>query len=230
MKVRDIITEAGIFDKLKTGIKGAVSGYKASSDKRQRERQISGNVVLQDALKAWKKYVADTEQKGQDVTSANYEKHLNNWLGKGWFKLSKPWMGSKPLGDVSNPATSGNVVADYIAQALDDYQAVKEKINAQAKTAGSTSTAGPESDISKTLDPYTQYKFEHPDYPGVNIVVRQGKWYIDRLPPQLRGQVPRDKETKLFPVLQPANIKKFNKYYNDAADMGKVKEEPAVAL
>lgn len=224
MKVRDIITEAGIFDKLKTGIKGAVSGYKASSDKRQR----GGDVVLQDALKAWGKYVADTEKKGQDVTPQNYEKHLNNWLGKGWFKLSKPWVGSSQLGDVSNPATANKAVTDYIAQALDDYQVIKAKINAQAKTT--TGTTDPATDISQTLDPYTQYKFEHPAYPGVNIVVRQGKWYIDRLPTELRGQVPRDKATKLFPVLQPANIKKYNKYYNDAADMGKVKEEPAVAL
>lgn len=229
MKVHDIITEAGVFDKLKSSIKGAVSGYKSSQAARQQERDLASDSVLQDALKSWGNYVADVERKGQDVTPDNYEKHLNNWLGKQWFKLTSPWVGSTRLPDMSNPATANSNVTKYIAQALKDYRNIREKIRAKSSSS-QPAGPGPEDDISKTLDPYTQYKFEHPDYPGVNIIVRQGRWYIDRLPQQLRGQVQRDKETKLFPVLQPSNIKKYNKYYNDAADMGKVKEEPAVAL
>ena len=229
MKVRDVITEAGVFDRLKTGLKGAVSGYKASQEKRQQDRQFSGNMVLQDALKAWDKYVADVERKGQNVTPANYEKHLNNWLGKQWFNMAAPWTLSQRLPDVSNPATSRALVTKYIAQALNDYSTVREKVKAKAADT-EPGRPGPEDDISKTLDPYTQYKFEHPDFPGVNIVVRKGRWYLDKLPAQFRGQVRRDKDTRLFPVLQPANIRKYNKFYNDAADKGQVIEEPAVAL
>lgn len=229
MKVNEIIIEASIFDKLKTGIKGAVSGFKASQTARQQERDLASDVVMQDALKAWDKYVADIESKGQDVTPENYEKHLNNWLGKQWFKLSKPWPSSIKLPDVADPRKSKIVVANYIATALSDYKTVKEKIKSQ-NSIRQDAGPGPEEDISSTLDPYTQYKFEHPEYPGTNIIVRQGRWYLDKLPSNFRGQVRRDKETRLFPVLQPANIRKYNKYYNDAADSGQVIEEPAVAL
>lgn len=86
------------------------------------------------------------------------------------------------------------------------------------------------SDIKDTLKPGTQYRFPNPDYPGTQIIVRDSGWYIDRLPPQLRGQIKRDSATGLYPVLQPTNIKKYNLYYNQAADAGKVKDEPAAAL
>lgn len=86
------------------------------------------------------------------------------------------------------------------------------------------------SDIKDTLDPNMQYRFPNPDYPGTQIIVRNSGWYIDRLPQQLRGQIKRDSSTGLYPVLQPANIKKYNLYYNQAADAGKVKDEPAAAL
>ena len=88
----------------------------------------------------------------------------------------------------------------------------------------------PAADIKDTLDANTQYRFPNPDYPGVQIVVRNNGWFIDRLPPQLRGQIKRDSVTGLYPVLQPANIKKYNQYYNQAADAKRVREEPAAAL
>ena len=109
-----------------------------------------------------------------------------------------------------------------------------EKTNAQHQQLSRELSATPDeekvTDIKDTLDSGIQYRFANPDYPGTQIIVRNTGWYIDKLPQQLRGQIRRDKNTGLYPVLQPANIKKYNLYYNQAADAGKVKEEPAAAL
>lgn len=228
MKVNEVITEAGVFDKLKAGIKGAVSGYTTSQGHRRQQQEIGSDRILRSAVKAWEKYVSDAKIKGQVITPENYEKHLNNWLGKQWFKLKTPWPSTVPFPGVTDSVTTKTAVVKYIAQALADYKATVSRTS--GRDYKQTEEPSPEEDISKTLDPYTQYKFEHPDYPGINVVVRRGKWYLDKLPSTLRGQVQRDKETRMFPVLQPGNIRKFNQYYNDAADMGRVKEEPAVAL
>lgn len=90
--------------------------------------------------------------------------------------------------------------------------------------------AEPEPDISQTLDSYTQYRFRHPEYPGIQIVIRQSGYYLDRLPKGLTGTVKKDKATGLYPVLRQDNIRKYNQYYDVAADMGRVIEEPIAAL
>ena len=87
-----------------------------------------------------------------------------------------------------------------------------------------------EVDISKTLSPTTQYRFLHPEYPGVEIIIRNSGYYLNRLPRSLTGMVKKDKDTGLYPVLRPENIRAINSYYNDAADMGRVVEEPVFAL
>lgn len=89
----------------------------------------------------------------------------------------------------------------------------------------------PAIDIKDTLDDNTQYRFPNPEYPGIQIIVRKSGWYLDQLPADKRGKVNRDKATKLFPVLLPANIARYNRYYDQAADAGKVvREEPTAAL
>ena len=93
-----------------------------------------------------------------------------------------------------------------------------------------TQPAGPEIDISKTVPADTQYKFRNPEVPGGFIIIRQTGYYVDSLPAELKSQVKRDKATGLYPVLRAENIKKYNQYYNAAADANRVKEEPVHAL
>lgn len=97
-------------------------------------------------------------------------------------------------------------------------------------TAPTAPPPQPETDISKTLDNATQYKFLNPDYPGTSIIIRQSGYYIDRLPKVLVGQVKKDPKTGLYPVLRPDTIKKYNAYYDQAADRGQIKQEPIHAL
>ena len=63
-----------------------------------------------------------------------------------------------------------------------------------------------------------------------SIIVRSDGWYLNKLPKSLRGQVQRDKETRLYKVKQPANIQKFNDYYDKAADQKLVIQEPSDLL
>tara|TARA_Y100000389_G_scaffold194973_1_gene225700 strand:+ start:298 stop:828 length:531 start_codon:yes stop_codon:yes gene_type:complete len=97
--------------------------------------------------------------------------------------------------------------------------------------SGEGDTPGP-SNINATLDSTTQYRFPHPLFRAddVDIIVRRDGWYLNKLPKSLRGQVQRDKETRLYRVKQPANIQKFNDYYDKAADQGYVVQEPADVL
>jgi len=89
---------------------------------------------------------------------------------------------------------------------------------------------GPETDISRTVPAGMQYKFQNPDNPGGFIIIRQTGYYVDSLPRNLKGQVRRDKATGLYPVLRPSNIKKYNEYFDKAADAKAVIEEPVHAL
>lgn len=93
-----------------------------------------------------------------------------------------------------------------------------------------TQPAGPEIDISKIVPADTQYKFRNPEVPGGFIIIRQTGYYVDSLPAALKSQVKRDKATGLYPVLRAENIKKYNEYYNAAADANRVREEPVHAL
>ena len=86
-------------------------------------------------------------------------------------------------------------------------------------------------DISKTLpDNETQYRFPYPEEPTIDVIIRQDGYYLTRLPKHLQGQVKKDSKTGLFPVKLSTSISKINKYYDQAAELGKVKEEPVHAL
>jgi hypothetical protein len=102
----------------------------------------------------------------------------------------------------------------------------------QAKNPQPEPDSGPADDVKDIVAPDEQYRFSHPDYPGegINIIVRNTGWYLDKLPQALRGRVKRDSATRLYPVLQPNNIKKYNLYYNQAADANRVRHEPAHSL
>ena len=119
-------------------------------------------------------------------------------------------------------------VATYISNILSNVFSTQDARQTADITAAEP--IGPANDIKDTLDPEMQYRFPHPDYPGTQIIVRSSGWYIDKLPVELRGQVRRDKTTGLYPVLQPNNIKKYNLFYNQAAENNQVREEPAAAL
>lgn len=122
-------------------------------------------------------------------------------------------------------------MAYSLNQALDAVGGKTAKPATGAK--GSTSAAaGPaETDISKTVEPGMQYKFPNPEDPTINIIIRNGGYYYDRLPPDLRGgQVKRDKATGLYPVTRPDNINKINAWYDRLADRNRVIHEPISAL
>lgn len=86
----------------------------------------------------------------------------------------------------------------------------------------------PVTDISKTVPPGRQFRFQNPDFPGSYIIIRQDGYFQDKIPKNLNGQI--KKVNGLYPVLRPDNIKKYNVYYDQAADAGRVKEEPVHAL
>jgi hypothetical protein len=90
--------------------------------------------------------------------------------------------------------------------------------------------AGPARDIRQTLEPGKQYRFQNPENPGTFIIIRPDGYFVDKLPKQLIGTVKKDRITGLFPVLRDENIQKYNSYYNQAADAGRVIEEPVHAL
>lgn len=116
-------------------------------------------------------------------------------------------------------------------QAQAQQQAARQmKINPARSTSEPTQPAGPEIDISKIVPADTQYKFRNPEVPGGFIIIRQTGYYVDSLPAALKSQVKRDKATGLYPVLRAENIKKYNQYYNAAADANGVREEPVHAL
>ena len=106
----------------------------------------------------------------------------------------------------------------------------------QAQTAPtqppvSTAPTQPINDISKTLpNNETQYRFPYPEEPTIDVIIRQDGYYLTRLPKHLQGQVKKDSKTGLFPVKLSTSISKINKYYDQAAELGKVKEEPVHSL
>lgn len=105
------------------------------------------------------------------------------------------------------------------------------KTQKSTKTGAVPSAAAAETDISKTVEPGMQYKFANPEDPTINIIIRNSGYYYDRLPPELRGgQVKRDKDTGLYPVTRPDNIKKINAWYDQLADRRRVIHEPISAL
>jgi hypothetical protein len=111
-------------------------------------------------------------------------------------------------------------------------QELNDLASGEVDTTGQATPGNPNYDVNATLDNTTQYRFPHPLFRAddVDIIVRRDGWYLNKLPKSLRGQVQRDKETRLYRVKQPANIQKFNDYYDKAADQGYVVQEPADVL
>lgn len=92
----------------------------------------------------------------------------------------------------------------------------------------------PAEDIKDTLPDGKQYRFPHPSYSGVEIIIRKTGYYLTDLPAAYAGRVGKDK-TGLYPVLRPANIQRIQSYYDKAAsyppgDPRGVKEEYIAAL
>jgi hypothetical protein len=111
-------------------------------------------------------------------------------------------------------------------------KAIQDVDSGEVDATKQTVSGNPNYDVNATLDNTTQYRFPHPLFRAddVDIIVRRDGWYLNKLPKSLRGQVQRDKETRLYRVKQPANIQKFNDYYDKAADQGYVVQEPADVL
>lgn len=128
-----------------------------------------------------------------------------------------------------------NVAGDTNYQADKKFaQGVKSKF-APAPTASATpapaatpADTSPETDISKTVPPGKQFRFLNPELPGSYIIIRQDGYWQDRIAKHLAGQV--KKVNGLYPVQREENIKKYNEYYNQAADSNRVREEPVHAL
>lgn len=102
MKVNEVITEAPIgtnrFSRFLSKTFGAARG----------------DTVAHDAMDQWAEYAKTIERGGTDLTTANYERYLNQWLGK-WFGLGHPYQGK--LTNFSGPG-----VNDYIARAVAQFK------------------------------------------------------------------------------------------------------------
>lgn len=161
MKVNEIITEAGVFDKLKSGVAGAVRGFKRSRS----TREMMQHPVVQDAIGQWADYVKQVEVGGKDITKANYEQYLNAWLGK-WLKLDSAYPGQ--LTDLSNKG-----VNTYIARAVAQRLSNTIPVSDTPEPAVSTT---PRSKASTTTTTSTGL---HPDVSVVsttpNIILRYKK-------------------------------------------------------
>lgn len=148
MKVNEVITEAPVgtnrFSRFLSKTFGAGRG----------------DSVAADAIDQWAEYAKTLERAGTDLTTANYNQHLNQWLGK-WMKLGKPYPGK--LTDFTGPG-----VNDYIARAV-----------AQAKTGNIPSTEEP-----VAASP------EKPEQPSPTASVAPGVKIINPEPPiiQFRGK------------------------------------------
>ena len=205
------------------GIQGAVAGFQAS----QAQRAADPDAAVRNRIR-----------------QQNFKQELTQWQNN----LN---MVAKQGANVKDPATFLKVLQSYVevhypnAQVSMDINRVAPNnpksisdylfaaYNSEMDGATTTTVApavGPAADIKDTLDPEMQYRFPNPEFPGTQIIVRNSGWYLDRLPPELRGKVPVDKTTRLYPILQTARIQKYNLYYNQAAEDGKIKEEPASML
>jgi hypothetical protein len=216
-----LMQKAGNFvKKAVSGVKGAAQGYQASQQQRQ------GTQATQQQAKTWiEKW---NQAVGSDPTIKNNPQALQNYAkklardmrGRPLFTPDMP-TDMSPMG-VNRYITS--VVGKTLTGGLSQTPA-----NVSTPTTPTTPLT-PATDIKDTLELGTQYRFPNPEFPGTQIIVRNSGWYLDRLPRELRGKVSIDKTTKLYPILQTARIQKYNLYYNQAAESGKIKEEPASML
>jgi len=126
-------------------------------------------------------------------------------------------------------STFGWKVANQAKQ--DELNALAQKGADGGDSADAEELDGDAYELNAILDDSTQFRFPHPKHQNedVEVIVRRDGWYLNKLPKALRGQVPREKN-RLYKVRQPANIAKLNQFYDRAAELGYVKEEPADAL
>ena len=164
-------------------------------------------------------------------------------ITEGWGNvvkgMAKDFVGSQNVAGTQNwldkrataAAISKDAETSSLAQRMARAKQTPDNNDPTATGAGPSASAkptSPESDISKLVPDGMQFKFQNPDLPGSFIIIRQDGYWQDRIPRNLAGQV--KKVNGLYPVLRPENIRKFNSYYNNAADNGRVREEPLHAL
>ena len=236
------VTE-GILDKLGARIKGAAQGIQKSYNARQQANAIQQRQAT--AQKKVQQKAALNDPKAKDaILDQIVDNIVRNPKEREKFDKMLELLSQRGHNQkgVINTNDIGSTVAkiypdpnikpamiDFVSQRLVSRGfTVNNQRAAQRNTP--TTPSGPVADIKDTLDPTKQYRFANPEFPGTQVVVRNSGWYLDRLPPELRGKVPVDKATKLYPILQPARIQKYNLYYNQAADQNRVKEEPASML
>ena len=233
------VTE-GILDKLGARIKGAAQGIQKSYNARQQ-----ANAIQQRQATAQKKVQQKAALNDPKAKDAILDQIVDNIVRnpKEREKFDKmlellSQQGHNQKGVINTNDIGSTVAKIYpdpnIKPAMIDFVSQRLvsrgfKVNNQ-RVAQRNAPTGPATDIKDTLEPDTQCRFANPEFPGTQIIVRNSGWYLDRLPPELRGKVPVDKATRLYPILQPARIRKYNLYYNQAAEALKVKEEPATML
>jgi hypothetical protein len=223
MKVNEIALP-NFLQKVKSGIQGATQGYNLSKATRQRSQSYSAatQAVINSELQQWNEYVS-----GLAPAVVANPVSLRNELKK-WASKKYPSANTTAGPDINqvDPNNKKSVTQYLTAMITADISGYKKSFLAPTATA----TTGPEQDISKTLEPGQQYRFAFIEDPTIDVIIRQNGYFLTKLPAALQGQVKRDRATGLYPILRPANILKIQKYYNVAADQGRVKEEPAAAL
>jgi hypothetical protein len=200
------------------------------------------NEVITEGLGNFLKQTFSSQTPAQKL-QAQHRVGTTRWV-KEWNRQVKanPDLSNNPkaLQDYANKISTGAdgqqhiqapLPTDMSPQGVSSYlTSVIGQIQQSVMTQQVAQHPGPTSDIKDTLDTQMQYRFPNPEFPGTQIIVRKSGWYLDKLPPELRGEVNVDKTTRLYPVLQTRRIALYNQYYNQAAELGKIKEEPASML
>ena len=246
MKINEILIEGPLWDLAKGASKvlatSDIKGLPDNATFSQKIQQIRKNKVFdtmgKTAASAWQGVLqkAMTANNNQELDNNAYRnlllKFINNTL-TGFDDMSHLNSDIKKEIDVAvknlvNNKADTNATPEQFKNIITAVTAGKQ-IN---EPSASGVSSGPAEDIRSVIDADSQYKFPHPDYrdEGINIIVRKDGWFLDKLPAAMRGQVLRDKTTRLYPVLKSSNISKFNTFYNQAADLGRVKEEPKYLL
>ena len=212
----------------------------------QRPSEFNASDYTADQLKGYK--VDKSGKLVKDVSGGQMRKDVRTGIGNqiaGYFgrgKSEPTWYDKRD--DLYKQALEQKDQA--FLTSIDSKIAKGEKITPQEKAQADTIRAklkqaplpddvvepatavDPETDISQTVPAGKQFRFQNPDLPGTFIIIRQDGYFQDRISKNLAGQV--KKVNGLYPVLRPDNITKYNQYYNQAADMGQVREEPVHAL